>query len=189
MIDGNFFKLAYMYRNTQIALLTLIVGLSLAEIYFRMEGRYASYSERIGTSGYVSPFDATGKKCDYTAPPFYNFNYKQNEFNTAWRANNEGFKDKVFIVPKKRIRIMLLGDSFTEGIGADNDSSLPKQLSYILDDSFATPFEVWNCGMSGSDPVFEFRTFQDKLLRYAPDMVTVVINASDITDVITRGGI
>ena len=74
-----------MYRNTQIALLTLIVGLSLAEIYFRMEGRYASYSERIGTSGYVSPFDATGKKCDYTAPPFYNINYKYYNTNPVYK--------------------------------------------------------------------------------------------------------
>jgi lysophospholipase L1-like esterase len=83
---------------------------------------------------------------------------------------------------------MALGDSFTEGVGADNDSTYPKQLSYLLQDSFDQPLEVWNCGFSSSDPVYQFRLFKDKLLKYDPDMIIAELNSNALRNIIARGG-
>jgi hypothetical protein len=45
-----------------------------------------------------------------------------------------------------------------------------------------------NCGMAGSDPFFEYVLLRDKLLKYKPDVVVVMINESDINDVVSWGG-
>jgi hypothetical protein len=48
--------------------------------------------------------------------------------------------------------------------------------------------EVYNAGVSGSDPVFEYRLFIDKLTQYQPDLLILTVNASDISDIKIRGG-
>lgn len=178
-----------MYKNILLALLISLMCLSLTELYFRINGKYATYVEKTGAGGYVSPFDAGLYQSAYNlAPPHAIKKYNRNEFTVAWMANNEGLNDSDFVLAKKKIRIMAFGDSYTEGTGADNDSSFPRQLGYLLKDSLSQQTEVWNCGVSGADPVSEFRLFRDKLVRYKPDMVLVVVNASDVIDVMYRGG-
>ena len=43
-------------------------------------------------------------------------------------------------------------------------------------------------GVAGSDPFYEYRILIDKLLCYQPDLVMMVVNYSDVIDVIARGG-
>jgi len=43
-------------------------------------------------------------------------------------------------------------------------------------------------GAAGSDPFFGFRILVDKLLAYRPDFVLLVVNHTDVIDVILRGG-
>lgn len=78
---------------------------------------------------------------------------------------------------------MCLGDSFTECMGSTGDSTFEHLLAWGNDS-----LEVMNCGMAGSDPFFEYKLFEDKLLKYKPDDVFVFVNVSDIFDVMTRGG-
>ena len=176
------------YPNIQLSFISLFVVLSFTELYCRLDGKYITPSEKNGF-GYVSLYSDNWNKTWYYVEPVYHYHaFKEKEFPVAWRSNNEGLKDKDFNIAKNDLRIMVFGDSFTEVIGADNDSSLPRQLSYLLADSFSSKTEVWNCGLAGSDPVYEFRLLRDKLLKYGPDMIIVVINSSDIQDVTIRGG-
>lgn len=177
-----------MYKNILLFVISILTILSLAELYCRINGKYASYAEQTGAGGYGSPFKVEDPTWYHVFSPHFKLNRKQSEFSVSWTANNEGLKDSDFVIAKDKIRIMAIGDSYTEGVGADNDSSFPKQLSYILRDSIPRRTEVWNCGISGSDLVYEFRLFKDRLLKYDPDMLIVVVNSSDINDVVVRGG-
>lgn len=160
----------------------------MAEAFFRREGKYAGHNELTGEGGYFSPYEVGDEPRYHVMPAYEIRNQIGKEFTISWKANNEGLNDKEFVIPKKGIRIMAIGDSFTEGVGATSDSTFPKQLSSILEDSLSVSVEVWNCGFSASDPVFEFWLFNDKLLKYNPDMVIVSINSTDVNELETRGG-
>lgn len=104
------------------------------------------------------------------------------------RYNAVGFRDVDVPIQKKpgEIRIMALGDSFTEGVGTPTDSTWPYLLNLQLRSD--SVYHVMNCGASGSDPFFEYMLLKCRLLPYKPDAVIVCFNQSDIFDVIERGG-
>lgn len=86
-------------------------------------------------------------------------------------------------------RILCLGDSFTEGDGAPSDSSWVKELTRKLDENFDTNFLVYNAGVCGSDVYFDNKILENVLYKtFKPDFVIQAINASDVTDIIYRGG-
>jgi len=50
------------------------------------------------------------------------------------------------------IRILCVGDSFTYGVGADQEHSYPRQLQQFLDQHYGTPFcQVTNLGVPGKN--------------------------------------
>jgi len=177
-----------MKKNIILFFFSVIVCLFVLELFCRWSGKYQGYSEKTGVAGFQSPFVAYDSSWYYNTRPNNHIFIQQHEFRLDWITNNEGFRDTTFTIHKDKIRIMAIGDSFTQGVGADNDSSLPRQLGYILRDNFHLPSEIWNCGLAGSDLVYEFKLFHDKLLKYDPDMILLVINSSDFNDVITKGG-
>ncbi len=178
-----------MKKNILLLCVTLILCLIVLEVFWRYRGTCDTYGEKTGMTGYVSMYDAPT-----TRHPWYFVNYtpvcwKGKEFTHAFTPNNEGVNDHDFVVNKTKRRIMVMGDSFVQGMGADRDSTLSHQIGYMLSQSNSNvPTEVWNCGIAGSDPVYEYKLFHDILLKYDPDMVVVVINSSDVDDVMIRGG-
>jgi lysophospholipase L1-like esterase len=115
-----------------------------------------------------------------------------NEFSYPHRYNNEGLRNKDIPVEKQKneIRLIALGDSYTEGVGAPQDSTWPVLFENGLQKS-APPgnfYTVINAGVYGSDPFFESYLLKARLLKYKPDIVMVAINNSDINDVEERGG-
>ena len=141
---------------------------------------------------------------------FYSYKYKTNRptwFHT-WQANtsieygngeflyhntfNElGHRElsfKNFEQDSTSIKIVCLGDSFTEGDGAPYDSSwvrfFEKNLALELD----TPVFAYNAGVCGSDVLFNGVMFKEKLLAAQPNIVFECVNNSDITDIYYRGG-
>ena len=172
-------------------LCSVCVAFAVAECYFRFDGTYATYSERYGES-YSSIFTPSEKSWYHIYEPQSMRTDGGTEFSYSFRANNEGLLDKTFSKTKSSdtIRVMMLGDSFIQGIGAPYDSSCPKQLEKMMhaEPSRRIAVEVWNCGVGGSDPFFGYVLLANNLWKYKPDMVVVAINATDISDVILRGG-
>jgi lysophospholipase L1-like esterase len=112
------------------------------------------------------------------------------EFN-FWRPTNSlGFADDEWSVNKSpnQTRILALGDSFTEGDGAEYDSSYVSILKNRLLKT-DTNYYVMNGGICGSDPFNNFIILKDLLLKYQPDIVIQVLASHDLTsDIIHRGG-
>lgn len=148
-----------------------------------------TYSE-IRTGYYVSPYQPQINSWYYTLQPNKTYYLESPEFRYLRKTNILGLSGEIFPAVKKRneIRILALGDSFTEGDGADADSTWLSLLRNSL--SLRYPqnhFQTMNAGVGGSDPFFEYVLLRDKLLKYNPDLVIVAMGA-DLEDVMVRGG-
>lgn len=173
-----------------LLIISVLLCLIFAEIALRCTGKYDTYTERTNTGGYVSPFDVGYVQTWYRVhAPHEKIAYTNKEFSASWLTNNEGFNDGPFTISKKGKRIIIMGDSFTEGSGASsNDSSYPSCLRHLVHDSMPDVTDVWNCGVGGSDLFFEYLLFRDKLLKYNPDIAIITINNTDIYETEIRGG-
>ena len=187
----SFFRRHPAAFNLLILVVMFVVLLGMAEMYFRYNGKYATFNETYGKP-YHSLFATDHRSWYHVYEPHQVTSQSLKEYAYSIRANNEGLLDKDFITTRQpgTIRIMVIGDSFVQGMGAVADSTLPKQLEGILNNHFKNEpaVEVWNCGIGNSDPFFEYRLFADRLLKYQPDYVIEVVNFTDISDVILRGG-
>jgi hypothetical protein len=117
--------------------------------------------------------------------------FSKGEFCYYRKTNSLNLSEKEiqFRKPDGEIRIIGLGDSYTEGFGADYDSSWLKHLEYDLNrGKILKNINTINAGVAGSDPVFEFVLFKEKLLNLMPDYVIYDINATDVSDIIIRNG-
>lgn len=100
------------------------------------------------------------------------------DYNVIYKINANGFRDdKNYSFSKKIKRIAVLGDSFTFGIGVDNN----KTFSKILEEKSGC--EVLNMGVSGYSPSQYLLGLEKKGLKYNPDAVIVSIyTGNDIYD-------
>jgi hypothetical protein len=113
---------------------------------------------------------------------------KKPEFTFERTTNKLGYSDYEiqYRKSKKEIRLLCLGDSFTEGDGA------PFEKSYVfqLREKFlkSPNYYVFNAGKCGSDPFFSFVNYKDILKNYDFDIVLQTLSSSDIEDDINKRG-
>lgn len=116
---------------------------------------------------------------------------KNKEYEYKRIINSERLSDKEHPVrkPENGYRIIGLGDSFTEGDGADADSTWLKFLERDLSKyTISKQLTYINGGVCGSDLLYSYVLLKNKLLKYKPDLVLLAINSSDLTDIFIRGG-
>lgn len=125
----------------------------------------------------------------HIAEPFSTHIIKKKEFTIERKYNSLGFADKEWEVLKNnKIRILCLGDSFTEGDGVASDSSYVSIFRNHLNQKYPN-IEVMNAGNFGSDPFFNFKAYQNLLQKYQPDIIIQEYTYLDLySDIITRGG-
>jgi hypothetical protein len=119
----------------------------ILEITLRVAGIYKTYSEKIG-SGYYSYY---GQKLPtwYHHWPKNKLNcFKQPEFNYCYQYNSLGLRDQEWQYRKaeNKNRLIILGDSFTEGDGATNNNNFPSYFSKRLN-AYNNSWEVYNAGV------------------------------------------
>lgn len=183
-------------NNWGLAILSFFVWLSIAEIALRFYGKYATAAEqaevpllRYGFILYQSPYlphDQNGLMVYSPNLPPRPSSFSNAEFNYPKPTNSLGLMDREWNRARtKQHRFVFLGDSYTEGVGSAFDSSFVNHFERMAGDSI----EMLNAGIASSDPFFEYALFQKRIVdEYKPDRIYVTINATDITDVMTRGG-
>lgn len=159
----------------------------LAEIALRIMGRYEVYSEK--TKGeYAIGYGEERDSWYYTHTPNKIDTPRNSDFTYPLVTNSLGLREKeVASKDTAKKRILVLGDSFAEGVGAPYDSTWPRIMEKLLN-QVGQPAEVIDAGIAGSDVFYEYVLYRDKLKELKPDIVLVSINASDYTDYIYRGG-
>lgn len=176
-----------------ITVITIILSGIGSEILLRVRCSYCTWTET-NNGSYVSPYKEPTRRNNWywlVRPPNKRMSYGQLEFDYELRTNSFGIRDIQHSVEKadNEFRIIGIGDSWTEGQGAIFDNTYLKILERSLNaNSERTKFSVINGGIAGSDPLYGYNLLRDKLLQFKPDLVTLTINASDISDILTRGG-
>ncbi|HUH75567.1 MAG TPA: SGNH/GDSL hydrolase family protein [Chitinophagales bacterium] len=135
-------------------------------------------------------YQQSGSNFYYTRKPFKEYHLKNQEFNFVRKINSIGIPEIEIenIEPKNNIRILCLGDSFTEGDGTDQDSTYVRYLDRSLRKK-SPNIEVINAGRCGSDPFFDFKLYHDLLIKYQPDIIIQSFTTNDLFfDMVMRGG-
>jgi len=190
-LAARFFRRLPRRKQGMAAAMAVLLSVFLLESILRWTGSYDSYSERIG-GRYGSPYDPI-TRTPWVLDSGVGRIYRDDrpEFSFEVRTNREGVRDIEHPIdkPEGEYRIVALGDSFTMGIGAEFEDSWPRVLQRRLQENGgAERIRVLCGGVSASDPVFAYQLLRRRLLKYGPDLVILMVNESDITDIMVRGG-
>ncbi len=174
-------------------LLAVAAILFIAETYLKLSGKgYLNYMEANSPS-LMTPYLSNNFERNrlinglYTGRPNNKHVLKTIEYSYQNNHNELGLREKPLRSFASTNNILLLGDSYTEGVGAPADSTIEASLEYFLNQQQLN-YKVINGGVSGSDIVFAYQ-----LLRYLqpvlrPKVVILNLNYSDISDIAIRGG-
>lgn len=176
--------------NFMLLGVSVVAGLVLIEFVLGTIGINNTYIEN--KCGYYQSQYGMAKESPYwvAEPGSSRDLVSPDEFSYPRSYNNLGHSGTDWPLEKDSgtLRIIALGDSFTEGDGAPADSSYPAQLQDILR-SVGLKAEVFNAGICGSDPIYNLRDLKDRLHVFKPDLVLLSITENDLYfDILNRGG-
>ena len=162
--------------------------LLLLEIMLRVIHANQTYTESIG-QGYQSYFNRESGSWFLQWPANDTFTFDHGDFKYKYHTNELGFREKStgMFNDTSLYKVITLGDSYTEGVGADYDSSWPRFLERSLKERKPNA-AVFNAGINGSDPFYAYITFKEKLAGFKPALVISAVNATDVDDFFFRGG-
>jgi hypothetical protein len=118
--------------------------------------------------------------------------YQSTEFNTSYHINSVGLRDREYAVPRPAgvYRILMVGDSFTEGDGVEVQETFSKRLETMLSGAgTGTRVEVINAGVGSYSPILEYLYLMHGGLALEPQMVVLNYDLSDAFDDITYSGL
>jgi hypothetical protein len=154
-----------------LLLATLLVSFGLAEAGLRIIGfDFPQFHERDDTVGLTLRAGAEG---------WYN-----EEGRAYVKVNSAGMRDveRTRAKPPGRLRVAVLGDSYTEAIQVDREKAYPALLEKHLD-RCRPGTEVLNFGVSGFGTAQQLLTLRAKVWDYAPDVVLLAFFPSnDVRD-------
>ena len=106
---------------------------------------------------------------------------------TIETVNSDGFRGRDYSVdkPKGVYRIVVLGDSFTEGPGVNDNETFSYYLEQMLNalNISGKKFEVLNLGVGGYNTLQEVERLRVKGLKYNPNLVIIAHHASDVENI------
>jgi hypothetical protein len=160
-------------RRAGIAILCLFglaFGLAVAEVYLR----FAPYPSRRAHMG-EDPVLHHRLRPNFDAPVS----------GTRFTTNSLGLRDREYAIPKpaRVFRILMLGDSFTEGGGLENDETVAKVVEAGLRSGpCGNAVEVVNAGHASYSPILQYLMLREIGLRLQPDLVVVNFDMTDVHD-------
>jgi hypothetical protein len=102
------------------------------------------------------------------------------------RVNRLGFRDLEYeeAKPENTVRIALLGASYVMGSGVENDQVFEALVERgLCERGPGAPerrYEIWNYAVGGYSPQQRLWIFEERALRYDPDMVMYVAHENEI---------
>ena len=111
--------------------------------------------------------------------------WKTQEFNPRYAINSFGLRDREVskTKPKGTKRVILLGDSFTEGNGVEVNEAFPARVQALVDAAgLSTRWEVLNAGEGSYSPLLQYLLLKRQLIDLEPDLVILNLDLSDAYD-------
>jgi len=121
-------------------------------------------------------------------PPGARARIRQAEFDVEMEVNARGLRgpDRGHEKPAGVKRVLLLGDSFTEGYTVVESHTARAVLERLLNQAACGRFEVLNAGVAGYGTDQELLYFRERGHRYAPDQVVLFFFGNDLSDNVSR---
>lgn len=114
---------------------------------------------------------------NYTHKPYSSRTNQLGDVRTSWFINRLGFRDGdySFTKAKNTLRLLVLGDSLTFGLGVEGPESFPKILETDLNKNSGLDkfYEVLNMGILGYGPVEYLNTYLEVGRTFKPDILIV----------------
>jgi hypothetical protein len=156
----------------------LAVALILIEIFLRLFAPQLTYDRAIKRA---SSFYRESDWLPFELKPGFNgrvASTEGEEYEYEVHINSLGFRDDEFPIekPPGTVRVMMLGDSFTFGMGVDDDLAYPALVEDCLADRLDTgpAIDVINAGFASSFSPDSFYVFLREIAPpYTPDVVVV----------------
>jgi lysophospholipase L1-like esterase len=107
------------------------------------------------------------------------------EFQTHVCINSKGLRDREYPYEKPAgvFRILVLGDSFADGLEVSLEDSFPKVLETLLNERLDMPVEVINGGVWGYGNDLELLFYRLEGRKYRPDLVLLAFQSnSDVLE-------
>jgi hypothetical protein len=100
--------------------------------------------------------------------------------------NSHGFRDyeRTYAKPKGTFRILVLGDSYTEGLQVALENTFPALLETKLNEDFSPmKFEVLNLGQSGFGTADAYIRYLNVGIQFSPDLIILAfLTGNDFHD-------
>lgn len=157
-------KIVKTFKNLLLLSVSIVICIIFLEVVLRMLYPYEYALERehiltdIGIFGRV---------------PYFELKHITPEFSITYNHNSKGLRDYEYSYEKNpsTYRIIMVGDSVTEGIGVEFEESIPKVLDKKLKQ--IGDYEVINFGFAGFGPVPEAIIIEEEVMKYNPDMIII----------------
>ena len=121
----------------------------------------------------------------YVFKPNFTATIQQREFRTEWRTNAQGVRADRDFGPKPPgvMRLLALGDSFTEGAQVEVDETWPSVLEAVLGAEGHTPrIEAVNAGNPGYGTVHALGWLRKYGAQFEPDLVLLAMTPNDLIE-------
>lgn len=163
------------YLKILMVVLGIFSALLILEIYSRVT--YVKYHvplECFQGDNVLNHSHVPGKTCPFVT----------REWNVNYGMNSFGFRDgnRTLEKPANTFRILMLGDSFTEGWGVAQDKTFSALLENKLNSLSRGRFEVINMGVAGYSPLLEYLQLKNIGLEFKPDLVILNFDYTDFAD-------
>jgi hypothetical protein len=155
----------------------IVLALTLAEVVLRATARrsLATRTHRYMTSDPVLHHRARpGVSAVVSGTPF--------------ETSSLGLRDREYATPKPAavVRLLMLGDSFTEGGGLVIEQTVAKRVERGLNARGCGAYEVVNAGVASYSPILEYLLLQRLLPVLRPDLVVLNFDMTDVHDDVMR---
>lgn len=158
------------------------VGVVLAEIGLRLFSDFRVVPQMFVTDEHVGYRLEPNVREVVSRPGAYRY---------TWSTNGQGFRgDDDYAIPKPAgtRRVLMIGDSFTFGMGVDNDRTASSRLQGALRIVCGDPrIEVINAGVPSYGTSQELKTLEKFGLPLEPDVVVLGVVSNDLDDNLATG--
>lgn len=173
-----------MMKRSALATLSFVLAILIAAVFAESALRvYGLFDKNRGLKNSMGVPD---KKYHHSFKPNSSLRLtasKNNEYDVAVKINNYGFRGRDVSIDKRPglVRIMMVGDSFTFGVGAEDDETIPYLVEKYLKER-GEDTEVINAGFGGYSPLLHYLRTKDEYLEFKPDIALYLFDYSDLAD-------
>jgi hypothetical protein len=163
-----------LFYSIIIGLLSFLVAFAVAEVAVRRLSPQEVGPVRFACLPELGDIPVPGQQGERRLPGVFSFRYSNNSL--GWRGRREYREAK-----PTDYRVLFLGDSFTYGLGVDDDQTFAFLVEKDLR-SDRLSVEVINAGCPGKGTDYELKWFQTVGRKYHPDLTVLGFFCNDFQD-------